>query len=154
MKLKTRSLLIIAVVLALVVALAVFLLRKREGYTHSILGQQCAMSRSPVDYISDPKMNPHYQADPGAWRQPLEHGVDVHREYRDNPNLDAQYRGDWQGAGNGMGSLTNDSKTRFDLTNAGNLQAVRDMDGVDIGSDPHTETHNTYTYQDDNHLGD
>lgn len=96
MKLSPTSILLIVAAIAGIIVLVV-MMRRREGYTRAVIGQDCPYSMSPVDYVYHPEQNPERLADPGAWRQPLENGVDTDRYSRYNPDLFAQYRHDWQG---------------------------------------------------------
>lgn len=105
----------------------------REGYTKSCFNTTCgSFRRSPVDYIykqpGDWTRNPHHQADPGNYYQPVHLApVDNYPEQRrqDAGELFMQYQNDWQGCGFQSKYLPNDEKTRFDLAEAGRFDARR-----------------------------
>lgn len=118
MKISRQMLLIGVVVLLAVVTVVVVVAKKREGYTRSVYGQGCTYNRTPVDFIMNPKENPHYLADPSYHRQPLERGVDLEFESRYDPDRSNQYRSDFAGHGLSDSMLVNDDKTRFDLVTA------------------------------------
>ena len=154
-------------------------MKKKEGYKRSCLANDCQIQRTPVDYsfefgnienhhIKSPDKwwsnNPHYQADPGNKYQPLYYGhIDLDREIRRlNENkgiLFQQYRNDYKGCG-GSQFYPNDEKTRFDVTNVGDVSLRRDLDNAYSTSfgmpgftntesdrllkDPYPQDHNIY----------
>ena len=112
----------------------------KEGYTRAVLGNQCqGLQRTPVDYaFKNPhgwQRNPHYRAYPGDEHQPLDYGpIDFHQDARRLDENDGvlfqQYRSDFLGVGIQDGTIGNDSKNRFDLTNVGDYGARQQMDDM------------------------
>lgn len=118
----------VAVLIAVWVALKCNLHCKKDPYMRSDLGQALASStrfRSPVDYVQDPHMNPHWIVNPGSNRQPLGQGpVDFYAEQRKltNGTMWKQYDATNQ---DGPQYFPNDAKDRADLVISGDLDMVR-----------------------------
>jgi len=98
-----------------------------EGYKRASLSQTGPMNRSPVttafrgDGMSE---NPHYQADPSDRLVPLEYGgVDFYAgERRVAAGLaHRELAEDYKGRGKKATHLINDSKTRQDMVDAGDI---------------------------------
>lgn len=113
--------------------------KNKEGFTVAGLGGQCyGFQRTPVDYaMKYPhgwQRNPHFKIEPSNEHQPLEYGpIDFWKDSRvlADGQLFRQYRNDWAsctGSGDGrqLGSVANDAKNRFDLTQNG-LEGPRRM---------------------------
>jgi hypothetical protein len=120
----------------LVLALGAWMIlrrRRREGYTRTCLEGNCSgFARTQVDYAFTPERQPEWLVNPSSRRQPLAEGnpVDLLADERKlgTDQMFAQYRNDWAGCGeDGLTSLKNDSKNRFDLINNGELGLRRIM---------------------------
>lgn len=155
-------------IIAGVILLALFLFgcrlkcgSKKENYTRTCLAGDCfGLQRTPVDYAQKYpngwQRNPHYKANPADEHQPLEFGPidfypDTRRMNANNGVLFQQYRDDWKGCGKGGVYLTNDEKTRFDLTNLGDVGAraqLEDMYNPRFG--PRGYQHNERSYDEPN----
>ena len=131
MTLSPASVVVVAVV---IIAMLVFLggcnsaseKEKKEKYKRTCLTSDSVLQRTPVDYAFKApdywKGNPHYMGNPANKLSPLEIApVDFYPSLRqvDDPSfIVQQYLQTWKGCGSDEVYLPNDTKGRYDATNA------------------------------------
>lgn len=108
----------------------------KEGYKRTCLQQDtCDLKRTPVDYVQKGcdgySQYPHFLANSGHKYQPLTDakGLAFWRglERLEKNKLFDEFSNYYKGCGHGGVYLPNDEKTRFDLTNLGDLTTVRKL---------------------------
>lgn len=135
MKLTNTHIVIIGAILLLVAIVAYKEYSSKENYIRSSVYGNCTFTRSPVDYAfkeSSLKSWPHIVGDNTTYYQPAEHGIDFY-PYTRKMNATGGVMGqeltnNYKGHGDGEMHIPNDSKTRFDLTNVGDVGARRVLD--------------------------
>lgn len=126
---------ILVVILIVVFLVLIFSKCNKSNYTRTCLSDSTnclgGPLRTPVDYMSLPRANPHFVANPWDRRQPLEQGpVDFWPDLRklENGTLFDQYGNYGMGCGNGQPFYPNDTKTRSLVVELGDLNIRRMMD--------------------------
>jgi hypothetical protein len=122
----------------------------------------CTFVRTPVDYVYKTTTEvptkigrdyPHYVGNPTDKAQPLADGyVDLEKDYNKLVNQDLlwrQYENDWGGCGNDTPYIVNDEKTRAQLSDTGDIWAVRQLLGMATPAHHPSRTNPALTEQDD-----
>lgn len=117
---------------------------KREGYKRTCLAQDtCDLKRTPVDYVEKNcnglRNDPHWMANPGHKYQPFHTAGKMElfegAKRLAEGKLFSEFGQYYKGCGSGPVYLPNDEKTRFDLTNLGDLSTVRKLQDMTQDAD-------------------
>jgi len=141
-------------------------LKSKDSFTRTCLSadDNCKFVRSPVDYAFEDITEipahigmefPHMMGKPSDPRQPLDaNRIDL---IKDEKLLNAgsdiwkQYGNDFMGCGNGKEYIVNDDKTRWMLTDVGDIAAVRMLESMAVPKSrwgPISKRHPALTDQD------
>jgi len=127
------------IVIAIVIVCVVLKYHKDEGYIKIPLSSQALLKRTPVTFAyqgDGMTLNPHYIADPSDRLVPLEYGgQDFYKRYVNVKNRPThQYGGCRKGnCAPGLDSeLMNDSKTRLDMIESGDMDMHRLLNNIDM----------------------